>query len=304
MPSSWRAPLRNRTVDLLLTTPSGFVQWHLVGSDYGRSAEYLGLGTSRCVRRCLESLSSLGLSLAFRIAGRSAVHRRARVVNGLWTQETLEVVKVLPGHLQRAVRRGGERSGAFRVGEHVDGVLGELVGYRFGGMVGSRVEPPGNPVAHADDRQCGQPLVPGAELSPRLAFLDDRPQLGEDLPARLEVQGGYFFRERGLGAVEDPEAFRCCCALEYQFTDHGPQFLDRAEVGAEPGCADEVRGVLADVLDELGEQLFFAADVVVEPGPGDPDGIGDVLQRGPVVSALGEEPGGVLEDLRHHQLAS
>src|SRR5271165_5321833 len=93
-------------------------------------------------------------------------------------------------------------------------------------------------------------------------------------------------------------------ALEYQRTDHGPQLLDRAEVGAKPDLADDARGVLADVLDERGEQLFFAADVVVEPGPGDPDGIGDVLQRGPVVSALGEEPGGVLEDFRHHQLAA
>jgi hypothetical protein len=65
-----------------------------------------------------------------------------------------------------------------------------------------------------------------------------------------------------------------------------------------------MRGVLADVPDECGEQLFLAADVVVESRPGDPDGIGDVLQRGPVVSALGEEPGGVLEDLRHHQLAA
>ena len=111
----------------------------------------------------------------------------------------------------------------------------------------------------------------------RHAFLDDGPHLGEDLPARLEVQGGYFFRERGLGAIEDPEALRCSGALEHQRTDHGPQLLDGAEVGAEPDRADGVRGVLADVPDERGEQLFLAADVVVEPGPGDPDGIGDVL---------------------------
>jgi hypothetical protein len=51
---------------------------------------------------------------------------RARVVTGLWTEEALEVVKVFPDHLQGAVRRGGERPGALRVGEHVDGVLGEL----------------------------------------------------------------------------------------------------------------------------------------------------------------------------------
>jgi hypothetical protein len=45
---------------------------------------------------------------------------------------------------------------------------------------------------------------------------------GEDLPARIEVQGGYFLRERGLGTVEDPEALRCPGALEHQLTDHGP----------------------------------------------------------------------------------
>src|ERR1700689_2695540 len=89
---------------------------------------------------------------AFRIPERSAVRRRARVVTGLWTEEALKVVEVLPGQLQRAVRRGGERTGAFWVGEHVDGVLGELVGHRFGGMVRGRMEPPRDPVAHADDR--------------------------------------------------------------------------------------------------------------------------------------------------------
>src|SRR6202022_2332612 len=171
--------------------------------------------------------------------------------------------------------------------EHVDGVLGELVGHRFGGMVGAWVEPPRDPVAHADDRQRRQPLVPGTELCPRHAFLDDGPHLGEDLPACLEVQGGYFLWERGLGAIENPEALWCSGALEYQRTDHGPQLLGRAEVGAEPDRTDDARGVLADVPDERGEQLFLAADVVVEPRSGDPDGIGDVLQRGPVVSALG-----------------
>src|SRR5450631_2423531 len=87
------------------------------------------------------------------------------VMNGLWAEEALEVIEVLPDHLQRAVRRRGERSGAFRVGEHVDGVLGELVGHWFGRMVGAWVEPPRDPVAHADDRQRRQSLVPRTELS-------------------------------------------------------------------------------------------------------------------------------------------
>jgi hypothetical protein len=129
-------------------------------------------------------------------------------VTGLWTEEALEVVEVLPDDLQGAVRRDGERSGVLRVGEHVDGVLGELVGDRFGGMAGVWVEPLRDQVAHADDRRRGQPPVPRTELSPRHAFLEDGPHLGEDLPARLEVQGGYFLRERGLGAIEDPEALR------------------------------------------------------------------------------------------------
>jgi hypothetical protein len=179
-----------------------------------------------------------------------------------------------------------------------------LVGHRFGGMAGAGVEPPCDPVAHADHRQRGQPLVAGTKLSPRHAILDEGPHFGEDLPARLQVQGGYLFGERGLGAIQDPEALRRSGTLEHERTDHGPQFLDGAEVGAEPDRTDDEDGVLADVPDELGEQLFLAADVVVEPRPGDPDGIGDVLQRGPVVAALGEEPGGVLEDLRHHQLAA
>ena len=94
---------------------------------------------------------------------------------------------------------------------------------------------------------------PGTELSPGYAFLDDGPHLGEDVPARIEVQGGYLVRERGLGAVEHPEALRCSGALEDQRADHGPQLLDGAEVGAEPDRADGVHGVLADVLDERGE---------------------------------------------------
>src|ERR1700733_375603 len=115
---------------------------------------------------------------------------------------------------------------------------------------------------------------------------------------------GYPLRERGLGSIENPEALRRSCTLKRQRTDNHPQLLDRAEVSAEPNRTDDVRGVLADVPDELGQQLFLAADVVIEPGPADPDGLSDVLQRGPVVSAFGEEPGGVLEDLRHHQLAT
>src|ERR1700680_183273 len=131
---------------------------------------------------------------------------RARVVTGLWTEEALEVVEVLPDDLQRAVRRSGRRSGAVRVSEHVDGVLCELVGHWFGGMAGAWVEPPRDPVAHADDRQRREPGVPRTELSARHAFLDDRPHLGEDLPARIEVQGCYLRRECGLGPIEDPGA--------------------------------------------------------------------------------------------------
>src|ERR1700679_2346188 len=108
-----------------------------------------------------------------RLACTSAGRCGVGVVNGLWTEEALQVVEVLPDLLQRAVRRGGRRAGAFLVGEHVDGVLGELVGHGFGGMVGAWVEPPCDPVAHADDRQCGHPLVPRTELPPRYAFLDD-----------------------------------------------------------------------------------------------------------------------------------
>ena len=137
----------------------------------------------------------------------------------------------------------------------------------FGGMAGPWVEPPRDPVAHADDRQRCQPFVPGTELSPGHAFLDDGPHLGEDLPARLEVQGGYFLRERGLGAVENPEALRCSGALQHQRTDHGPQLLGGAEVGAEPDRTDGVRGVLADVPDERGEQLFLALAADSAPLP-------------------------------------
>jgi hypothetical protein len=191
-------------------------------------------------------------------------------MNGLWTEEALQVVEVLPDFLQGVVRCGCCGAAAFRVGEHVDGVLGELVGHRFGGMVGAWVEPPCDPVAHADDRQRGHPLVPRTELSPRYAFLDDGSHLGEDFPARFQVQAGYFLRERGLGAIEYPEALWRSGPLKRQRADHDPQLLDRAEVGAEPDRMDDVRGVLADVPDEFGEQLFLAVDVVVEPGPGDP----------------------------------
>jgi len=58
-----RAPLRNRTVDLLLTMHGGFVRWHRVGSGYCRPDGYLRLGPSRCVCRRLGTLS-LSLSLA------------------------------------------------------------------------------------------------------------------------------------------------------------------------------------------------------------------------------------------------
>src|SRR5271166_4023079 len=40
-------------------------------------------------------------------------------------------------------------------------------------------------------------------------------------------------------------------------------------------------GVPADVPDEFGEQLFLAADVVVEPWSGDPVGVGDACRVAP-----------------------
>jgi hypothetical protein len=60
---STRAPLRNRTVDLLLTMHTGFVRRHRIRSGYRSSEGYRCLATSRCVGRCLGSLS-LALSLA------------------------------------------------------------------------------------------------------------------------------------------------------------------------------------------------------------------------------------------------
>ena len=48
------APLRNRTVDLLLTMHAGYVRWRRVASDYRRSARYRCLGTSCSVCHCLE----------------------------------------------------------------------------------------------------------------------------------------------------------------------------------------------------------------------------------------------------------
>jgi hypothetical protein len=69
------APLRNRTVDLLLTMHPGFVRWHLVESDYRRSKEVRCLASSCRVRRCLEALS-LGLSLASGSLFRTGVSRQ------------------------------------------------------------------------------------------------------------------------------------------------------------------------------------------------------------------------------------
>ncbi len=56
------APLRNRTVDLLLTMHAGFVWHRRIKSDCRSSQGSQCLGTSRCVGRSLESLS-LTLSL-------------------------------------------------------------------------------------------------------------------------------------------------------------------------------------------------------------------------------------------------
>ena len=53
--SSCRAPLRNRTVDLLLTMQASFVRWHRLGSDYRRSEGSRYLSTSRSVCRRLGS---------------------------------------------------------------------------------------------------------------------------------------------------------------------------------------------------------------------------------------------------------
>jgi hypothetical protein len=56
------APLRNRTVDLLLTMHAGFVRLHRVGSDYRSPEGYWRLVTSHCVCHRLGPLS-LGKSL-------------------------------------------------------------------------------------------------------------------------------------------------------------------------------------------------------------------------------------------------
>ena len=51
------APLRNRTIDLLLTLHAGSVGWRRVGSDYRRSEGLACLGALRSVCHCLRPLS-------------------------------------------------------------------------------------------------------------------------------------------------------------------------------------------------------------------------------------------------------
>jgi len=55
----------------------------------------------------------------------------------------------------------------------------------------------------------------GTELSAGHAFFDDCLHLGEDLRARLQVQGGCFVGERGLGQVQNPGTLWRSGALQH-----------------------------------------------------------------------------------------
>ena len=55
--------------------------------------------------------------------------------------------------------------------------------------------------------------------------------------------------------------------------------------------------LLVDPLDDLEEEVFLGGDVVVEAPLQDPDGVGDVLDRGRLVALLVEDAGCGLEDL-------
>ena len=63
-----------------------------------------------------------------------------------------------------------------RRGKHCDGAVGDLLCDGLDGVVGSRLEPPGDPVAHAQHRQCANARVDWAEMPTGDAgvyYLDD-----------------------------------------------------------------------------------------------------------------------------------
>jgi hypothetical protein len=67
-----------------------------------------------------------------------------------------------------------------------------------------------------------------------------------------------------------------------------PDRVDLTEIGDR---------LLVDVTDDLVEEVFLRPDVVVQAALEDPDLVGDVLDRGRLVSLLVEDAGRRLEDL-------
>ena len=78
--------------------------------------------------------------------------------------------------------------------------------------------------------------------------------------------------------------------------DEGADLLQRVSLdGGRP--VEVLQRLLVDPLDDLEEEVFLGGDVVVEAPLQDPDGVGDVLDRGGLVALLVKDTGCGLEDL-------
>ena len=75
-----------------------------------------------------------------------------------------------------------------------------------------------------------------------------------------------------------------------------PKPVGRRELASRPPVAT-LEEALGPLLHDLEQQLLFGADVRVEGAPLEAERIAEVLHRGAVIAALGEQPGGGPNDL-------
>src|SRR6202012_899802 len=97
------------------------------------------------------------------------------------------------------------RPSPLRTGQRSQAEIRDRLCHRIGAHVTFRVEPPGAPVAHPNDRECGKVSIGSGEPTDINAALDPHDEMVQPRPPRRLRSIALRFRETALAAFDDTE---------------------------------------------------------------------------------------------------
>ena len=192
----------------------------------------------------------------------------------------------MPGLVRRTV-----------AGEAGDDEVGVGVRDLRRGELAARPVPVVDPVHHPEDRDRGELRLDVGADDPLVLPLPD--QVAEEAVVEIALLDDHLAAlavERAEVLEEDGHLDEVVGVVREVDDDERADLLQRVALdGGRP--VEVLQRLLVDSLDDLEEEVLLGGDVVVEAALQDPDGVGDVLDRGRLVALLVEDTGCGLEDL-------